>query len=87
MSTHRMKMQLCPICGYELDAHSGLDGADKPDKDDFSICMKCGEIMQFNEDLTLRATTNEAFQELAPKQQEDLKRAQHLIRNYLWKYR
>jgi transcription elongation factor Elf1 len=40
----------CPGCNAECVAIIGSDMK----KDDFSVCSRCGSILQFNKDLTLR---------------------------------
>ena len=40
----------CPGCNAECVAIIGSDVK----KDDFSVCSRCGSILQFNKDLTLR---------------------------------
>jgi hypothetical protein len=48
----------CPVCGYETDAATNpLEDSKRPVAGDISICMKCGEIQIFNEDLTKREST------------------------------
>lgn len=55
----------CPNCGYRIDSASGLS-KDQPDPGDVSVCMKCGEVFLFAEDLTGRKPT---VQELIDIQQ------------------
>lgn len=39
----------CPNCGYKFDAHTSItDGRTEPQDGDISICLKCGEVHQFN---------------------------------------
>lgn len=45
----------CPNCGTRLDAAAAADGsASTPKHGDLSICFRCGEILEFNEQLRLR---------------------------------
>lgn len=46
----------CPRCDRVIDAASGPT---RPRKDDVSICIYCGAMLFFNEDLTLREATPE----------------------------
>lgn len=45
-------------CGQTLSGAFELAGA-TPSKDDFSVCLYCGELWIFNEDLSQRAPTTE----------------------------
>lgn len=55
-TTKDLPRSLCPTCGYHMDAATCVTKeAVAPKADDFSLCMKCGEILVFNPDLTLRA--------------------------------
>lgn len=51
MESTYIKGNRCPACGHSLDGAAG-DGAPAPD--DFSLCVYCTTILQFNDDLTLR---------------------------------
>ena len=52
----------CPHCGYELDAASNADGTDQqPEPGAISLCIKCQEILEFDEDLQLIAATEETL--------------------------
>lgn len=56
-----LPVSVCPTCGYELDAATNLvsiyDRSTTPNKGDFSLCFKCGEILVFAEDLSLHLAT------------------------------
>jgi hypothetical protein len=47
----------CPKCGYDIDAASaiGKDPTALPDEDDYSICLNCGALLQFDSLLRLHA--------------------------------
>lgn len=56
-TTTRMPVCHCLACGAELDCatHPGIDA---PSPGDVSICLTCGHIMMFADDLTLRNPTD-----------------------------
>jgi len=38
----------CPGCGCRLDCHTGVNDRDAvPQEGDFSICIKCGQFLQY----------------------------------------
>ena len=59
MKTTRTPKNKCPACGYQVDAVSEVDGNAVPEKGDISICLNCGAIAIFKDDLTLRKPTGE----------------------------
>ncbi len=60
----KVKESIC-ICGYKLDACSSANGNHTPKSGDISICIKCGHIMAFDHDMSLRDLTNEEMYEIA----------------------
>lgn len=46
----------CLECGYKLDSAGGADGNDdaRPEPEDLTVCLNCGEIMAYTETMTLR---------------------------------
>jgi hypothetical protein len=48
---------VCPGCGNKMDGASGIDHNDKPDPGDIGVCIKCGLIVVYTEDLKLRIAT------------------------------
>lgn len=60
MKTTRTPQNYCRTCHYRMDAASSATKPDEiPDAGSVSLCMKCGELSIFNEDLTLRAPTEQ----------------------------
>lgn len=54
------KTIISPCCGYPIDSATHLHDNDKrPKAGDISICLQCGTISQYNEDLSLRLLTPE----------------------------
>jgi hypothetical protein len=60
-------MSTCPNCKTELDAHkevaNGLDIL--PEPGDISVCVYCGHICAFDEDLELRDLTDKEIVDIA----------------------
>jgi hypothetical protein len=75
---HRVKMTeaevmppaRCLNCGYACDRASGIVDRQAPDQQrpepgDFSLCINCGHLSVFADDLTLRPLTDAAILEAA----------------------
>ncbi len=62
MYTTRVKETHCKSCYHKIDAHSPIEGEHKPQKGDLSVCMYCGTICTFDDELNLIALTNEEKQ-------------------------
>lgn len=65
---HKVKPCKCLNCGEMLDAASavleyGFDAS--PDSTDFTVCIGCGHVMGFAEDLSLREVTIEEIIKIA----------------------
>lgn len=49
-----MPWSTCPVCGYRFDSATHLlDKNARPGPGDLSLCMKCGELMVYQKDMTL----------------------------------
>lgn len=77
----RLTPSPCCECGRLLDAASGT-GFPKPD--DFTLCAYCGSINVFNEELKLRAPTEEELFFVAVNKPVQVMRA---ILEEMWKKR
>lgn len=55
----------CPSCGTTVDASTSVAGDHAPSPGDVSICMYCGHLMAFADDLTLRPLTDKEMLECA----------------------
>lgn len=84
LETHRLPACMCPVCGYLVDAASAANGASaRPVKGDFSMCLACGAILQFDAFLALVRCDPVDLRglELAqPGAYEKLRQAQQFVR-------
>ena len=59
---HHVQIKItCPTCGFSLT------GARKPKPGHWGICLKCGEILIFNDQLVMLVPTLEQFAGLAAR--------------------
>ncbi len=81
MKNYKMPRSCCPTCGYSVDTASNATGSGKPRPKDFTICLNCGDLLRFAEDLTMIATgVDQTSDELTPKQKQMIAHSQHFIR-------
>jgi transcription elongation factor Elf1 len=65
-SDHRLPRQpTCPSCGKLLDGAAGVATDARPEPGDVSVCVYCGHLMAFADDLTLRELTAAEMHEIA----------------------
>lgn len=69
MTTTRTPDCKCLDCGMLISAASTCEDERVPSPGDISICIHCGHIMIFNEDLTVRALTDAEVIEVAGNQE------------------
>jgi hypothetical protein len=49
MKTFHMQLQLCPECGYELDASTKVQGEKgAPEAGDVTVCFGCAALLQWD---------------------------------------
>jgi hypothetical protein len=70
----------CPVCLYMMDCASSLEPCQRPRPGDFSLCLKCGAILRFQENFHLRAATEFEIRFLPDKERKVLLEAQMVIR-------
>jgi hypothetical protein len=62
MNEHKVPWAMCRICDYLVDmAGHTEDGNAAPKPDDVTLCIKCGAISVFDENLGLRSPTLEEY--------------------------
>lgn len=68
MTDHWMPSDLCPECGYAVDAATGVDGdAARPKPGDISLCLRCGAALEWDTSMVMRSVPEEALRELDAK--------------------
>ena len=71
----------CPTCGYEMDsATCTVDETRKARPGDLSCCLKCGELLMFDEALSMQLLDLNHMLKIPQKQQDELLRVQRVIR-------
>jgi hypothetical protein len=55
----------CLSCGKMLDGCTAVDADGGPCPGDFTVCISCGHLMAFADDLTLRELTSEEMHAIA----------------------
>ena len=77
MATHKLngniKTHRCPSCDTPITSATGVEGDEKPNEGDISICFSCGEILTFNKDLTHDKITEEKLVEIKDSEPEQHK--------------
>lgn len=71
---------VCSTCGYETDTSTSLTSNHRPRPGDICLCLKCGEVGEFDDDLRVKKATLETMTALTPEQFTDISLAQKLIR-------
>jgi C4-type Zn-finger protein len=56
---------VCPSCGKVFDTATDATSDDVPLPGDITICLHCGHVMAFKDDLTVRELTSEELHEVA----------------------
>lgn len=77
-----LPMSRCLVCGYSFDCASrpGIDQTKRPRPGDFSLCLRCGEIYVFQDDMTVRLPTVKELMELGEAEHKELTEVQTMIR-------
>lgn len=73
----KVKASACKACGYLMDAATCAMGNHQPVPGDVTICIQCGHLMEFLEDLSLEELSKESA--LAIAGNKDLLRLQWAI--------
>jgi hypothetical protein len=72
---------VCPVCHYVMDADtSPYDFKLRPKPKDLSCCLKCGEILVFQKDLSVAVAGVSDLMHLDPQTASQLDRLQKAIR-------
>jgi hypothetical protein len=58
MNAVKFDTKACPTCKVEVDLGVNMSKTEKePKPGNIAVCMNCGEILIFNQDMTLREST------------------------------
>lgn len=71
---------ICPKCGKVLDAATSIEEGAIPSPGDITICMYCGELLRFDENLISHKLSDEEFESLDEEFQAQLLDVQEQIR-------
>jgi len=54
----------CKSCLHKIECHTAIENDDKPTPGDYSVCLYCGKISFFDNDLNLVGMTEAQINEL-----------------------
>lgn len=63
-TTKGLPLSHCPHCGREGDAASDMTTNEVPDPGSLSVCIGCGALSMFGDDMKLRELTREERQKV-----------------------
>ncbi len=61
----RMPECRCLNCGRKFNAAGGVNAEDAPEPGNICLCIECGAVMLYGEDLTVRGMTREEMDDLS----------------------
>jgi hypothetical protein len=70
----------CPVCGTEADMSSGITTDNRPEPNDYAICIYCAALCIYTSDLTMRPVSAVEFDRIPHKTQTSINLAQLAIR-------
>jgi hypothetical protein len=56
---------ICPSCGKVFDMATDATSDETPSPGDITICLTCGHLMAFTDDMTVRELTPKEMHEIA----------------------
>lgn len=62
---HKVAMSSCIACNYAMDGALGIGSEDSPAPGDLTICLRCGHLMSYSDELKLRELTDKEAYEAA----------------------
>lgn len=75
------KDQTCPVCSTLLNAASGFNNNASPSPGDVSICIRCGAVLKFDEQMTLQQVPEAELQALDQDDRRLLFEARSAVRD------
>lgn len=77
MNTFRLGLQLCPKCGYELDAATKVQGDNGgPEPGDVTVCIGCATVLEFGPELKLSVAN---LDEIPPEVRKTLEKVSQTV--------
>jgi hypothetical protein len=74
----------CPHCGHRLDAVSMVGRpTPQPTNGDFTVCIGCGEVLQFDFELNLTRVSPMEIALLDGSEARDLQLTQRIVRRFI----
>jgi hypothetical protein len=61
----RTPVSRCLNCGHKFNAAGGINAEDAPEPGNICLCIACGAVMLYAEDLTVRGMTREEMDDLS----------------------
>lgn len=77
----RHKDQTCPICSTLLNAASGFNNNASPSPGDVSVCIMCGAVLKFDEEMNLQQVPESELQALDQDDRRTLFEARQAVRD------
>jgi len=81
MTTTELTPSPCPYCGHLLELASGRPGT-RPVPGSLSVCIRCGEISQFDSDMKLQKSDIEDWLKLDNTSLHTLLRLQRAVKEH-----
>ena len=77
----KMGDDYCPVCNYKIDCASVAAGEHQvPNPHDISVCLNCGEPLEFADDMALIILTEKTRKELTVRQLTIMRSATNYIK-------
>jgi len=82
MTTTRIRDVLCPACGYAMTHTTAVEDGNAPQPGDCSLCLNCGAVNVFSDDLGVRSASEAEIAEFMSDEnvRQTVQRAQSYIR-------
>jgi len=75
----------CPVCQYEMDAATEVAGPERtihaPRPGDVGICLKCGEVLEYQADQSVLSASLKTMLRLSEEQHRLIDMGQKYIRS------
>lgn len=75
----------CPKCGYKIEHSSPIEKKDagaSASKGDFTLCLSCGEILRFDDNMQLKISTQKDLEDLEIEQYKKITKGSLLIKHF-----